>query len=389
MKYSDFLNYINKNKKQQIQYSNISDEFITNGYEDFLLISYTEYIENQKLVESALKEYSNKSNPKVNSMLMPLLDILNIKRPNSYGLLFRYSPSKAYYLACEVSLKAEEHIVLPNLFQDDTSKNHLVFFGREQIKELALMDKIISPYSLDPGISGYSIYNLGIEYITNLCAYENKPICFPKPDILTHYMGKITRKDNDPLIIKQTREIISEVMGKNVFVSELELSVSLRNEIMIKMQDLYDQTSAKLRQISKSKAFSKKEINDEKESVFNKLIKEKRIPVKWKSERKMFELIFESYNDAIFQYKPDWLAPQTYDVIVPSIKTAFEYQGIQHYKTINFFGGEEALKKRIMLDERKKQLSNQYGINLVEWHYEDTITKTTLIQKLKALAIEI
>ncbi|MFJ5623995.1 hypothetical protein ACIQD3_14970 [Peribacillus loiseleuriae] len=46
---------------------------------------------------------------------------------------------------------------------------------------------------------------------------------------------------------------------------------------------------------------------------------------------------------------------QSLDIYVPSQKTGFEYQGIQHFEPAAFFGGEEAFKHRVYLDELKKK----------------------------------
>ena len=41
-------------------------------------------------------------------------------------------------------------------------------------------------------------------------------------------------------------------------------------------------------------------------------------------------------------------------VPLPLLRTAIEYQGIQHYHPIEFFGGEEALLTRQELDRQKR-----------------------------------
>lgn len=96
----------------------------------------------------------------------------------------------------------------------------------------------------------------------------------------------------------------------------------------------------------------------------------------------MYDLIHRRFPDAIYQYHSGWLGHQSLDVYVPSIATAFEYQGIQHYKAIEFFGGEIGLKKRLFLDKNKMDLCNRNGITLVEWKYDEPVTTISLDKKL-------
>ena len=66
---------------------------------------------------------------------------------------------------------------------------------------------------------------------------------------------------------------------------------------------------------------------------------------RWVKETAMFELIHKHYPDAIYQYRTKWLRQQSLDVYVPSLKTAFEYQGIQHFSPVDYFGGEQKFKE--------------------------------------------
>ena len=56
-------------------------------------------------------------------------------------------------------------------------------------------------------------------------------------------------------------------------------------------------------------------------------------------------------------------------MFIPSINTAFEYQGAQHYTSVDYFGGEEQLKKQKNLDLKKKKLCKENGVTLWKyWH---------------------
>ena len=95
-----------------------------------------------------------------------------------------------------------------------------------------------------------------------------------------------------------------------------------------------------------------------------------------------FTLIKKKYVDALFQYCPKWLEPQNLDIYIPSLNLGIEYQGIQHYESVDFFGGEKALIHRKELDQRKRILCEKNGIKLLEWPYTDEITNKMLKYKL-------
>lgn len=104
--------------------------------------------------------------------------------------------------------------------------------------------------------------------------------------------------------------------------------------------------------------------------------------VKWKSEWELFKLVRDVFEDAQFQYKPEWLKPQSLDIFVPSIRVAIEYQGIEHYQAMRFFGGEEGLQRRRKLDKNKKELCTGNGIELIEWPYTVPISRDNLKKML-------
>jgi len=54
------------------------------------------------------------------------------------------------------------------------------------------------------------------------------------------------------------------------------------------------------------------------------------------------------------------------DVYVPSLKLAFEYQGIHHFHGHSLFGDTESHKRR---DNDKRQECNSLGITLIEVPY--------------------
>ena len=114
------------------------------------------------------------------------------------------------------------------------------------------------------------------------------------------------------------------------------------------------------------------------EEVKKEFIKSDFKSPKWVQEYKLFSYIKLWYNDAIFQYHPEWLDGLYLDIFIPSINTAVEYQGQQHYEPIEYFGGEERFFDNKERDTRKQILCKNNGVTLLEWPYSQKITYTNV-----------
>lgn len=58
-----------------------------------------------------------------------------------------------------------------------------------------------------------------------------------------------------------------------------------------------------------------------------------------------------------------------------------EYNGLQHYKSIDFFGGTEAFTKRQQYDKKKQEYCYQHNIPLVIIDYNEKILEEKVIRK--------
>ena len=79
----------------------------------------------------------------------------------------------------------------------------------------------------------------------------------------------------------------------------------------------------------------------------------KKIGESWIAETELFYKIKNVFSDIeVIQHgRPSWLGRQHFDIWIPELKIAIEYQGKQHDKPIEFFGGLEALENRVKLIE--------------------------------------
>ena len=104
--------------------------------------------------------------------------------------------------------------------------------------------------------------------------------------------------------------------------------------------------------------------------------------------------LFLDRNDIhyIYQYFPKFLndgsGHQSLDFYLPEYNIAIECQGMQHYKPVKLFGGEEQFIKQIALDKNKRELCEKNGIKILyysTYQYRDSKT----LSSLKRLLYEI
>ena len=83
-----------------------------------------------------------------------------------------------------------------------------------------------------------------------------------------------------------------------------------------------------------------------------------------------------------YQKKFDWLGRQSLDFYLPDYNIAIECQGIQHFKPIPYFGGENGLSYIKELDNKKNSLCNENSICII---YYSTYKYKNVINNKKEL----
>jgi hypothetical protein len=71
------------------------------------------------------------------------------------------------------------------------------------------------------------------------------------------------------------------------------------------------------------------------------------------------------------------------DVYIPVLKLAFEYQGQQHFKPIDLFGGVEVYIKQVGRDRQKRVLCHQNGVILIEVNCDEPLSKEAILGKIE------
>ena len=87
----------------------------------------------------------------------------------------------------------------------------------------------------------------------------------------------------------------------------------------------------------------------------------------WISETKLFRDLCVSFPNerVVHQARLAWLGQQHLDIYFPARNVAVEYQGAQHERPIEFFGGEKAFKKQQERDRRKRRLCKEHGCRMI------------------------
>lgn len=63
----------------------------------------------------------------------------------------------------------------------------------------------------------------------------------------------------------------------------------------------------------------------------------------------------------------------SYDFYIQKYNLLIEYQGNQHYESVDYFGGEDQFKKQQEHDKRKRDYAKLHNINLLEIRYDEDV----------------
>lgn len=196
--------------------------------------------------------------------------------------------------------------------------------------------------------------------------------------------------DDDPSLSTGKLMYGSSFFAKHWYkISRLGQEMSLRWEVE-NFLDIYREKWGKgavdwNRKVAPILIAKRKEFGKQAENTYRDKYRVPRIGEGWVSETQLFNTVraLLAGYEVIHNGSPEWLKPQHFDVWVPGLSLALEYQGGQHFEAIEFFGGPEAFEKRKALDRRKASLAKSHGVKLIYVKDEDDISGPALKTILK------
>jgi very-short-patch-repair endonuclease len=104
----------------------------------------------------------------------------------------------------------------------------------------------------------------------------------------------------------------------------------------------------------------------------------------WVAETALYYAVKEAMpNIQVIQHgREQWLGRQHLDVYLPELKVALEYQGEQHDRPVEFFGGEEAFRKNQQRDRRKLKKCEENGVQII--YVREGYDLDVIIEQIKA-----
>lgn len=304
--------------------------------------------------------------PAENRFVSAFLDqFAEIDTDKKAAFLFPESCTSTFRVILEVCRRAEIFRPIRNLFPDEERGHFLAVFDKRHMDDVLLMFHLVygNPTEEMPG--GYLLYDYPLPWYQSHLRERGTVLRSPYlPDRIAKYQGELPYHFH-PAKTVCVRRNIAHILTCGYLSSELELFQNLTLRIMPLFQWWY----ADLEQYERKDGLTC-DWRLERTRIRTRLTADGTIRPKWKHELSLFQAVRGLYPDTLYQHRPAWLGRQSLDLYIPSLRTAIEYQGIQHYSPVSFFGGEEALEQRRSLDERKKQLCRENGVRLIEWSYQ-------------------
>lgn len=376
--FSNLEGILSLHESYRKDFDDLREEYISNQYERFLIqLSWSDLPYRYAARDMILSAGELPPNPYVEAFMEQFGDQ---DTDHKAYFLFPESFVSQFFVITEVCKRAEAFYPVRNLLPDEEKTHYLAVFDKRNMDDVLLMYHLLYTNSSEDLYGGYSLYDYSLPWYQNHLWEDGKVLRSPYlPDRLAKYQGNLPYYHN-PAKTVHVRRNIRHMLDCGYFSSELEFFRNLTQIIMPFFQWWYKDLA-----LYEEKEGFRTDWRLARTKIRTRLTAEGVIRPKWKHELTLFQTVRKEFPDTLYQYRPKWLGRQSLDIFIPSVRTAIEYQGIQHYIPVGFFGGEEALSQRKELDQTKRDLCEENNIRLIEWPYSVEPTAGNLKKMLSAL----
>jgi hypothetical protein len=357
-------------------FDDIREEYLSNGYDRFLVrLSWADLpyrYQTKRLIEDSAQ---TSGNPYVEAFME---QFTGLDTDHKACFLFPESFLSQFFVIMEICRNAEAVRPVRNLFPDEEKSHYLAVFDKRQMDDVLLMFHLLYTNASENLYGGYSLYDYSLPCYQDHLWEDRIPLRSPYlPDQIAKFQGNLPWHHN-PAKTVHVRRNINHMLECGYFSSELEFFRNLTEIIMPLFHWWYMDLA-----LYEEKDGFRTTWRLRRTEIRTRLTAEGVIRPKWKHELTLFHAVRKRHQDTLYQYRPDWLGRQSLDLFIPSLQTAIEYQGIQHYRPVDFFGGEEALLQRQELDRQKRTLCEENNVRLIEWPYSLEPTDRNIREALK------
>ena len=253
--------------------------------------------------------------------------------------------------------EADKIEIFKNFFEDDKNIQYILYFSKEKRDCIFFIDRWYY-YNNDIFIYNKRLKDI-IEILEDRTIMNRYTLQEDKNEI-----NNIILKLEDKFLLKD--KMLSKYLYLNYY-REIEINKAIIKCFFDKYyttNDIYDSF-------------------DYREQLLCDMLNVKKSQLKKVNETILYKFIKDIYPDTVLQYRNKFLKNQSLDIYIPSKKIAVEYNGEQHYKSIEYFGGVEKFIKQKELDKQKQKICSENGIKLIIWKYDEPLTEDEVIKRIK------